>query len=200
MSKDVANKNYYRPSEQDKEGEPHIDTERLPIRWMAPECLMDSLFDTEGDVWSFGIVLWEIFSYGEQPYTSFTDHQVLEKVIMGYRLPKPADAPDLVYYLMTMCWGPSRPSFAFLYEATRHWADGGPIDVVPNIKAARRASTLLGNANKHGNYSVLAPLKEPSMMHPAQWDETGRMVRPPMTDEQTQTPTTAFKSANIARG
>jgi hypothetical protein len=56
------------------------------------------------DVWSFGIVLYELFSRGGTPYFSFTNQECAEKVVAGYRLDKPKDCPDDVYELMRACW------------------------------------------------------------------------------------------------
>ena len=76
----------------------------LPIRWSAPESLLNNQFSSASDVWSFGIVLYELFTYGGNPYPGMTNRQVIERVPAGYRLSSPRNCPEEVYKLMTMCW------------------------------------------------------------------------------------------------
>ena len=61
-------------------------------------------FSTASDVWAFGILLWEIWSYAEMPYTGWGNKRVMEQVSAGYRLGKPATCPDEVYKVMLECW------------------------------------------------------------------------------------------------
>ncbi|XP_025094428.1 insulin-like growth factor 1 receptor [Pomacea canaliculata] len=87
----------------------------LPIRWMAPESLMDGYYDRHSDVWSCGIVLWELLTRGCLPYHEASDSQVKEYVIHGYFLGKPINCPDKVYDLMRQCWNvesSERPSIS----------------------------------------------------------------------------------------
>ena len=65
-------------------------------------------------MWSFGVLLWELFSYGASPYLGMSNSEAAEKVTEGYRLPQPKICPDEVYFLMQKCWdsnAESRPSF-----------------------------------------------------------------------------------------
>jgi len=78
--------------------------EDLPIRWTAPEALENQLFTTKSDVWSFAVVMFEIFSLGELPYSEFDIYTLVEKVNEGYRLPKPEHCPDACYEVMKACW------------------------------------------------------------------------------------------------
>eukprot|EP00049_Salpingoeca_infusionum_P013696 m.255857 g.255857 ORF g.255857 m.255857 type:complete len:1647 (+) comp15510_c1_seq1:574-5514(+) len=90
----------------------------LPVRWMDPLALCSGRYTTETDVWSFGIVLWEIMTYGRMPYPNQTNNQVFEGVIAGHRLPQPTGCPDGVYDLMWNCWLlENRPTFESM-EAT----------------------------------------------------------------------------------
>eukprot|EP00048_Salpingoeca_helianthica_P004293 m.75481 g.75481 ORF g.75481 m.75481 type:complete len:938 (+) comp13135_c0_seq2:369-3182(+) len=86
----------------------------LPIRWMAPEALLEGTFSTNTDVWSYGVLLWEIYSHGAMPYHIMTNKEVFEEIVKGYRLLKPADCPDTMYQVMLACWSPNRPSFTQL--------------------------------------------------------------------------------------
>lgn len=76
----------------------------LPIRWMPPESVMYRKFTVESDIWSFGVVLWEIFTYGKQPWYELANHEVIEAVSDGKILSKPEECPDAVYEIMLKCW------------------------------------------------------------------------------------------------
>ncbi|XP_072383123.1 insulin receptor-like [Diabrotica undecimpunctata] len=104
MARDVYETDYYR---KDTKG-------LLPVRWMAPESLADGVFTTDSDVWSFGVVLWEIATLAEQPYQGYSNGQVLQFVISKGRLTRPEECSDFLYELMRKCWSwrpNDRPSF-----------------------------------------------------------------------------------------
>ncbi|XP_037530583.1 megakaryocyte-associated tyrosine-protein kinase [Nematolebias whitei] len=95
------------------------DKAKLPIKWTAPEALKKEKFSTKSDVWSFGVLLWEIFSYGRQPYPKMSLKDVKENVEGGYRMDAPDDCPAEVYTLMRLCWEQEprrRPGFSKLRE------------------------------------------------------------------------------------
>jgi len=86
----------------------------LPVRWMAPESLADGIFTNQSDVWSYGVVLWEISTFAEQPYQGLANEQVLQFVLRGDLLARPDNCPDVLYSLMLACWQKrpvNRPSF-----------------------------------------------------------------------------------------
>ncbi|XP_039179262.1 tyrosine-protein kinase receptor Tie-1 isoform X2 [Crotalus tigris] len=88
---------------------------RLPVRWMAIESLNYSVYTTKSDVWSFGVLLWEIVSLGGTPYCGMTCAELYEKLPQGYRMEKPLNCDDEVYELMHQCWRDrpyERPPFA----------------------------------------------------------------------------------------
>lgn len=90
---------------------------KFPIKWAAPEVITHAKFSSKSDVWSYGILLWELWTGGKTPYPTFTNSQVLDEVLMGYRLEKPKFCPADVYELMKNCWqatSEDRPSFAML--------------------------------------------------------------------------------------
>uniref|UniRef100_A0A3P9CAV5 Receptor tyrosine kinase-like orphan receptor 1 n=1 Tax=Maylandia zebra TaxID=106582 RepID=A0A3P9CAV5_9CICH len=96
----------------------------LPIRWMPPEAVASGKFTTDSDIWSFGVVLWEVFSYGLQPYYGFSNQEVMEMVRKRQLLPCPEDCPPRFYGLMTECWqeGPARrPRFKDIHARLRAW-------------------------------------------------------------------------------
>ncbi|XP_054646588.1 platelet-derived growth factor receptor alpha [Dunckerocampus dactyliophorus] len=92
----------------------------LPVKWMAPESIFDNMYTTLSDVWSYGILLWEIFSLGGTPYPGMVvDSSFYNKIKSGYRMAKPEHAPLDVYELMMKCWNSEpekRPSFVGLSE------------------------------------------------------------------------------------
>ncbi|XP_076176518.1 anaplastic lymphoma kinase isoform X2 [Ptiloglossa arizonensis] len=109
MAKDIYRSDYYR-----KGGKA-----MLPIKWMPPESFLDGIFTTKTDVWAFGVLLWEIMSFGYIPYTGCTNRETMSMVTSGGRLEKPAGCPDPIYGIMTRCWHPrpeNRPSFATIVE------------------------------------------------------------------------------------
>ncbi|XP_036376579.1 megakaryocyte-associated tyrosine-protein kinase [Megalops cyprinoides] len=95
------------------------DNAKLPIKWTAPEALKKEKFSTRSDVWSYGVLLWETFSYGRQPYPKMSLKEVKEKVEQGYRMEAPEECPPSVYTLMRACWEADpgkRPSFRKLRD------------------------------------------------------------------------------------
>ncbi|XP_071952075.1 muscle, skeletal receptor tyrosine protein kinase-like isoform X2 [Antedon mediterranea] len=92
--------------------------EKIPIRWTSPEALWDYQFTCQSDMWSFGILLWEIFTNALKPYSGMSHEDVFMKVRQGYRLGCPKDTPKGVYELMKMCWAheaSQRPLFQTVY-------------------------------------------------------------------------------------
>lgn len=90
---------------------------KLPLKWTAPEAIRSHQFSVKSDVWSFGILLFEITSYGKMPYPGMNGRQALEKLEQGYRMPKPFHCPQDLYNIMLECWNAnseSRPTFETL--------------------------------------------------------------------------------------
>ncbi|XP_050417881.1 tyrosine-protein kinase SRK2 isoform X2 [Patella vulgata] len=90
---------------------------KMAIKWMAPEVLLYNKYSSRADVWSFGVVLTEIFTYGKEPYEGMASKESFENVQRGYRIPRPENCPPEVYDVICTCWqtnAHSRPSFDFL--------------------------------------------------------------------------------------
>ncbi|XP_038062383.1 fibroblast growth factor receptor 1-like [Patiria miniata] len=90
----------------------------LPIRWMALECIVHDVYTTKSDVWSFGILLWEIVTLGARPYPLMTPTTMINVLQRGYRMPRPRQCKKKLYKMMRSCWQEipkDRPSFQSLY-------------------------------------------------------------------------------------
>uniref|UniRef100_A0A8B9ZM01 Tyrosine-protein kinase receptor n=1 Tax=Anas zonorhyncha TaxID=75864 RepID=A0A8B9ZM01_9AVES len=112
MTRDIYETDYYRKGGKGL----------LPVRWMSPEALKDGIFNTQSDVWSFGVVLWEIATLAEQPYQGMSNEQVLRFVMDNGVLEKPENCPDQLHELMCLCWQQNprqRPSFVQLLEGIK---------------------------------------------------------------------------------
>ncbi|XP_072101509.1 ephrin type-B receptor 2 isoform X1 [Mobula birostris] len=81
---------------------------KIPIRWTAPEAIQYRKFTSASDVWSYGIVMWEVMSYGERPYWDMTNQDVINAIEQDYRLPPPMDCPTALHQLMLDCWQKDR--------------------------------------------------------------------------------------------
>lgn len=104
MTRDIYETDYYRKGTKGL----------LPVRWMAPESLKDGVFTSSSDVWSYGVVLWEMATLASQPYQGLSNDQVLRYVIDGGVMERPENCPDKLYTLMKCCWqhkSAARPTF-----------------------------------------------------------------------------------------
>uniref|UniRef100_A0A8C5I976 receptor protein-tyrosine kinase n=1 Tax=Gouania willdenowi TaxID=441366 RepID=A0A8C5I976_GOUWI len=81
---------------------------KIPVRWTAPEAIQFRKFTSASDVWSYGIVMWEVMSYGERPYWDMSNQDVIKAIEEGYRLPAPMDCPPGLHQLMLDCWQKDR--------------------------------------------------------------------------------------------
>lgn len=93
---------------------------KMPIKWLALECIQERVFTHKSDVWSYGVTVWEMFSYGQRPYEIVRAREVPDLLAKGERLPQPSICTIDVYMLMIKCWmldAKSRPSFRELADA-----------------------------------------------------------------------------------
>uniref|UniRef100_A0A8C7CA42 receptor protein-tyrosine kinase n=1 Tax=Oncorhynchus kisutch TaxID=8019 RepID=A0A8C7CA42_ONCKI len=81
---------------------------KIPIRWTAPEAISYRKFSSASDAWSYGIVMWEVMSYGERPYWEMSNQDVILSIEEGYRLPAPMGCPVVLHQLMLHCWQKER--------------------------------------------------------------------------------------------
>ncbi|XP_016997567.2 fibroblast growth factor receptor homolog 2 [Drosophila takahashii] len=111
LARDIQDTEYYRKNTNG----------RLPIKWMAPESLQEKKYDSQSDVWSYGVLLWEIMTYGDQPYPQILSAEELYSyLITGQRMEKPAKCSLNIYVVMRQCWhfeSCARPTFTELVES-----------------------------------------------------------------------------------
>uniref|UniRef100_A0A8C4EEC3 non-specific protein-tyrosine kinase n=1 Tax=Dicentrarchus labrax TaxID=13489 RepID=A0A8C4EEC3_DICLA len=99
---------------------------KFPVKWSAPEVIKYCKFSSKSDVWSFGVLMWEVYNEGRLPYENRTNAEVVESLSSGLRLLKPRLAPDSVHLLMEWCWKEKpedRPSFALLLHELASLSD-----------------------------------------------------------------------------
>ncbi|XP_028391447.1 fibroblast growth factor receptor 2-like isoform X3 [Dendronephthya gigantea] len=109
LARDVHAMDYYRKTTDG----------RLPVKWMAIEALFDRVYSSKSDVWGFGVVLWEIMTFGGTPYPSLPVEDLFELLQSGYRMEKPHNCPNNIYEIMQNCWVENpinRPTFTHLVQ------------------------------------------------------------------------------------
>ncbi|GFY53851.1 tyrosine-protein kinase transmembrane receptor Ror2 [Trichonephila inaurata madagascariensis] len=109
LSQKIYTANYYKGNDHDA----------IPIRWMPLESILYNKFTVESDVWAYGVVLWEIFSFALQPYYGLTHEEVVKYIKEGNVLQCPENTPIPIYQLMKACWNrkhSNRPSFKTIYK------------------------------------------------------------------------------------
>lgn len=95
LARDIYKDSYYKK----------LNDSAMPLKWMAPECLIEQKFSTMSDIWSFGVIMWEVMSYcQEKPYPNVEPCFMKEHLMSGYRLPRPAYCSDDIFKLMNVCW------------------------------------------------------------------------------------------------
>ncbi|CAH3023859.1 unnamed protein product, partial [Porites evermanni] len=95
---------------------------RLPVKWTAYEALLYGVYTTQSDVWSYGILLYEILTVGGTPYPDIKPRQIAERLQKGYRMPKPRHVDEKLYQVMLKCWEEEpndRPTFQNLRKTMK---------------------------------------------------------------------------------
>ena len=120
MGQSLYGKNYYRMNQPGY----------VPVKWMSPEALLNGIFSQYSDVWSFGVLMWEVFTFGQEPYTGKSCEEVVQLFQrqnakgVSVSLAQPSMCPGLVYSIMRHCWSiqkEERPSFRLLVDALNNW-------------------------------------------------------------------------------
>lgn len=144
MSREVGDdKEYYRSS-----------SKIVPVRWTAIEALEDQRFSEASDVWAFGIVMYEIFTSGQSPYTGMSNNEVWVKVKDGYRLPCPASCPeDFFKEVVSACWmqdAKQRPAFGALVPLLKKRAPerkAGALEATQDVPTIASSNFVVSQAS-----------------------------------------------------
>ncbi|XP_039971985.1 macrophage-stimulating protein receptor-like isoform X2 [Xiphias gladius] len=115
MARDIYDKEYYSIQNHKRA--------KLPVKWMAIESLQTQKFTTKSDVWSYGILMWELLTRGASPYPDVDPYDITHYLLKGRRLLQPQFCPDTLYSIMLTCWDPEpecRPSFHSLVTEVQH--------------------------------------------------------------------------------
>ena len=152
LARDVHKNDYYRK----------IGDGWLPIRWMAPEAVFERKYTSMSDVWSFGVLLWEIMSLGASPYPSVTKMEVLFQMLKeGHRMERPKNCSIEIYLIMRDCWNHSpdqRPSFSSLVEDFERLLtlarEGDYLDMGPMMDDASFSSPMTCSPQMTGESSM----------------------------------------------
>ncbi|XP_061187468.1 macrophage-stimulating protein receptor-like [Saccostrea echinata] len=139
LSRDIYEKNYYCISNKNC---------KLPVKWMAPESLEKGIFTAQSDVWSFGVVLWELVTRGNKPYPEVDGWDMLRFLKMNRKLPQSEYCPDVLYALMTRCWDldpERRPTFTDLIAQLARFTNPSSDDnyLEPSFTYERLQSTYV---------------------------------------------------------
>ncbi|XP_055915425.1 tyrosine-protein kinase Abl isoform X3 [Eupeodes corollae] len=128
---------------------------KFPIKWTAPEGLAYNKFSTKSDVWAFGVLLWEIATYGMSPYPGIDLTDVFHKLEKGYRMERPPGCPPEVYDLMRQCWqwnAQDRPTFKSIHHALEHMFQESSITeaVEKQLNASQTLTPQMGKKPQMG--------------------------------------------------
>jgi serine/threonine protein kinase len=139
------------------------ESKEVPVRWTAPgiqiftaliaqyntEAIERHQFTMKSDVWSFGVLLYELFSFGKVPYAQFNNSETVEKVLSGFRLTPPENTPPKIAELMLKCWQSDpnlRPTFGDIFNLLESvWREH-------NRQPIRVADTFSENGGTEGYY------------------------------------------------
>lgn len=165
LTRNVADTDYYRKTTDG----------RLPVKWMAPEALFDRKYSSKSDLWSYGVLLWEIFTLGCNPYPTVPVENLFQLLRAGHRMEKPPYSSIELYTIMLRCWQyhpRQRPNFSDIVRLLDRMLsqssgteylnlddmDPGPIH---SIRIPRRSdsqySSLSSNSNLNESVSQLPP-------------------------------------------
>ncbi|XP_015109279.1 proto-oncogene tyrosine-protein kinase ROS [Diachasma alloeum] len=190
LARDIYKNDYYR-----KEGEG-----LLPVRWMAPESLMDGVFTTQSDVWAFGILMWEITTLSQQPYAARSNVEVLQYVMNGGRLTQPDNCPDQLYDLMQRCWSEAeaRPSFKTCLERIIVLKKNTPDAILTPVQAGqypnrRGVSNMAYFADENQNHNNSGNSWKSSS------SESSRDMKPFLQDSTTTTATQLSTEVDVPK-
>ena len=116
LSRTLSTSDYYRKVSNDK----------IPVRWMAPESILERKYSTASDVWSFGVFCWEVFELGSTPYPGVPLENLMNFLLRGNRMTKPQECPEAIFQMMLQCWqveAEARPRFRSILKVLDGFPD-----------------------------------------------------------------------------
>ncbi|XP_066991622.2 proto-oncogene tyrosine-protein kinase receptor Ret [Anabrus simplex] len=141
---------------------------RVPVKWMALESLADHMYTSKSDVWSFGVLMWELVTLGASPYPGVAVHNLFHLLRAGYRMERPENCSSQLYRVMRSCWNEDasdRPSFKELTRIFERMLEDGVeyLDLNPRIVHNRTYFTSLSSSQDilddddlgYGNLNIL---------------------------------------------
>ncbi|XP_028414940.1 fibroblast growth factor receptor 2-like [Dendronephthya gigantea] len=151
LARDIHKIDYYRKTTDG----------RLPVKWMALEALFDRVYTTQSDVWAFGVLAWEIFTFGGTPYPSVPLEKLFELLKSGYRMERPVNCPPELYDLLLRCWLEEpgcRPNFTEIVRELNEVLEGMTteeyVDIEAPLLSPMTPRTLSESGPNHGLNSV----------------------------------------------
>jgi len=117
---------------------------RIPVKWSAVEVMSSRKFSTASDVWSFGVTLWEMYSYGGIPYPGLSNIQCMDQVSSGYRMPPPPNCPEEISSVIMLCWKDDlkkRPSFAAIARTLESLANLPEVELAVSPETETETAT-----------------------------------------------------------
>lgn len=183
---------------------------KFPIKWTAPEALAFNEFTVKSDVWAFGVLLWELATYGISPYPGLDLSQVYDKLSMGYRMPAPEGCPDEVYELMKQCWAwgaDDRPSFLDIHRELNDMFESKSVneEVQKALEKTRKSKSKEGTLQKKAKKDKKkksnreAESSGSSQGESPQVPRTPPSSRPPFPPPGSRTSSTHFPFPSAAR-
>lgn len=149
MSRDIYTCDYYKVS----------GSKMLPVRWMSPESILYGKFTLESDLWSFGVVLWEVFTFGQQPYYGHSNEEVVKLILQGILLIPPENCPPFIYTLMAGTWKTEPKDRLAFVEVRRQFLE--------HLDAEKRDLLVNGDLSEvveDGSRTPVSPVAGSSMM------------------------------------
>ncbi|KAF5404191.1 Tyrosine-protein kinase [Paragonimus heterotremus] len=137
---------------------------QFPIKWTAPEAALLGRFTVKSDVWSFGIVIYEIITYGQVPFPSMDNAETLQQVDRGYRMPRPSNCPQPVYEVMLKTWD-SNPEQRPTFESLCVYFE----DYFSNAERSYRPADVMG-ITTNGVIKMRPSNDYPQEMNGTEWD------------------------------
>lgn len=172
---------------------------KVPIKWLAPECIQHRIFTHKSDAWAFGVTIWELLTFGDRPYEHLEHKEVLDFLLTGDRLPQPQICTLDVYKIILQCWLPdpeSRPKFKDLAEAfTRMAGDPGRYLVIEGDRLLR-----LPHYSKEDEQELIKNLSMPSEGPETVMDAEEYLRPTKLNDSETPPPPTPIKKFMEERG